>query len=81
MSNTFWPGTAIHKSTGNAFDWRGRPSSIAESDPTYYRPRKPAKAPVTGFAANGGTIAGMGPAFIDIKPRPLVHVSKAVRAA
>lgn len=28
---TYWPGTKIRRSTGNAFDWRGRGSVIAGS--------------------------------------------------
>lgn len=27
----YWPGTNIPKSTGNAFDWRGKVSQIASS--------------------------------------------------
>ena len=28
---TYWPGTNIPKSTGNAFDWRGKGSAIAST--------------------------------------------------
>lgn len=28
---TYWPGTKIRKSTGNAFDWRNTQSNITQS--------------------------------------------------
>lgn len=82
-SSIFWPGTGIPRSTWNAFDWRGRPSSLAEADPTYFRPKKQAKQPATGFAENGGKIKGLSAEadrrLLDIEPRPLVHVSRAMK--
>ncbi len=70
----YWPGTNIPRSRGNAFDWRHHRTGF-DLD-SFRKPVKSAPAQETAFGTAGGTIHGMG-RLIDIKPRPLVHVSKA----
>ena len=83
-AKNFWPGTGIPVSRGNAFDWRGRPSALADSDRAYYHPPRHDKTRRGKKAfgdAVGGTIVGLsGKAdrrLMDIEPRPMVHVSRA----
>lgn len=83
-SSVFWPGTGVARSTGNAFDWRGRPSALADSDRAYYHPPradKTLRGPKAFGNAAGGTIVGLSDKsdrrLMEIQPRPLVHVSRA----
>lgn len=72
----YWPGTNIPRSRGNAFDWRHHRTGF-DLD-SFRKPVKSAPAQETAFGTAGGTIHGMG-RLIDIKPRPLVHVSRAMK--
>jgi hypothetical protein len=68
----YWPGTNIPRSRGNAFDWRNYKTGF---DVAAFRKQNASPAADTAFGMKGGTIPGMG--LMDVKPRPLVHVSKA----
>lgn len=70
----YWPGTNIPRSTGNAFDWRHHETGF-DLD-SFRKQAKSAPAPETAFGTVGGTIHGMG-RLMDVKPRTLIHVSKA----
>ena len=39
-----WPGTKIPKSTGNAFDWKGKPGPVVNAKDWTYMRRTPPKA-------------------------------------
>ena len=70
----YWPGTNIQRSQGNAFDWRNHSTGFDVA--AFRKPVKSAPAPETAFGTVGGTIHGMG-RLMDIKPRTLIHVSRA----
>lgn len=54
----YWPGSNTPISRNNEFNWRGKPSRIADADPTYRVKGK--RGPVTtGFAANHNTLYGL----------------------
>lgn len=70
----YWPGTNIQRSKGNAFDWRNHETGFDVA--AFRKQAKSAPAAETAFGTVGGTIHGMG-RLMDIKPRALIHVSRA----
>lgn len=70
----YWPGTNIVRSKGNAFDWRNHETGFDVA--AFRKQAKSAPAPETAFGTVGGTIHGMG-RLMDVKPRTLIHVSRA----
>jgi len=70
----YWPGTNIPRSRGNAFDWRNYKTGFDVA--AFRKQAKSAPAPETAFGTVGGTIHGMG-RLMDVKPRVLIHVSRA----
>ena len=69
---TYWPGTNIPRSQNNAFDWRNHKTGF---DVAAFRKQNASSASDTAFGMKGGTTPGMG--LMDVKPRTLVHVSRA----
>lgn len=62
------------RSKGNAFDWRNHETGFDVA--AFRKQAKSAPAPETAFGTVGGTIHGMG-RLMDVKPRTLIHVSRA----